>query len=59
LFGEVSNGFTPYWLRERMRSDPLRRRDAEVRAPTQAEIIRTVWVWLRALVDLGNGRLYR
>ena len=58
LWGEVSVGFLPDRGRVLMRDEPLNRRDADARTPTQEEIIRTVWVWLRALVELGNRRLY-
>ena len=59
LFGEVCNGYIPDRLREMMRSEPLRRRDADAVAPTQEDIIRTVWIWLKALVDMGGQRSYR
>ena len=58
LFGEVSMGFITDKMRAQMREDPLGRRDADAVLPTQEEIIRTVYVWLRALVHLGNQRGY-
>lgn len=58
LFGEVANGYMPDQLRAMMRSSPLRRRDADSVAPTQEDIIRTVWIWLKALVDMGGRRAY-
>ncbi|MCC7353112.1 MAG: hypothetical protein IT330_05080 [Anaerolineae bacterium] len=59
LFGETCCGLMPDRLRESARTDPLNRRDADSRTPTQEEIIRTVWVWLKALVELGNHRSYQ
>ena len=59
LFAEVCFGLTLDRQRELARSNPLGERDADLREPTQDEIIRTVWVWLRALVDMGGERGYR
>lgn len=59
LFGEVANGYMPERLRQMMRSNPLQRRDADNVPPTQDDIIRTVWIWLKALVDMGGQRSYR
>ena len=58
LFGEASMGFVTERLRAQMRGDPLACRDADAALPTQEEIIRTVFVWLRALADLGSQGRY-
>jgi hypothetical protein len=58
LFGEVANGYMPDRLRQMMRATVLRRRDADNPAPSQEDIIRTVWIWLKALVDMGGRRSY-
>jgi hypothetical protein len=59
LFGEVCFGMTLDRQREQMRTHPLRRRDADARKPTQEEILHSVWIWLKTLVDMGGLRRYR
>jgi hypothetical protein len=59
LFGEVCFGMTLDRQREQMRTQPLRRRDAASREPTQEEILRSVWIWLKTLIDMGGSRRYR
>lgn len=59
LFGEVNCGLIFDRGRERLRQNPLGRRDADARAPGQDEILRTVWLWAKTLIDLGGRRRYR
>jgi hypothetical protein len=59
LFGEVNCGLIFDRGRERMRKSPLGRRDADSRAPTQDELLRSVWLWARTLLDLGGQRGYQ
>ena len=59
LFGEVSCGLMFDRARDRLRDSPLGRRDADAKMPNQDEILRSVWLWAKTLVDLGGRRAYR
>jgi hypothetical protein len=39
--------------------DPLYRRGLDTPLPTQEQILRGVWIWLKTLVDMGGAREYR
>ena len=59
LFGEICCGLIFDRARERMRTAPLGRRDAAARPPNQDEILRSVWLMARTLLDQGSQRGYR
>jgi hypothetical protein len=59
LFGEVSCGLILDRGRDRLRTAPLGRRDAEAKAPDQEQILRSVWLWAKTLLDMGGRRAYR
>jgi hypothetical protein len=59
LFGEISCGLIFDRGRDRLRLNPLGRRDASATPPTQAEILRGVWLWARTLIEMGGRRSYK
>ncbi len=59
LFAEICFGLTLDAQREMAKKNPLSRRDADAREPTQEEALRGVWIWLKTLIDMGGERGYR
>ncbi len=59
LFGEVNMSHLFDHRRDDFGDDPLYRRGLDKPLPTQEQILRGVWIWLKALVDMGGAREYR